>query len=93
MIAKGENNEDLYQPAEWRAAREKVLRNVKEVCETVCPVVREAHSSPSRPLPAAEGARPTRRGGQNLRNATAAANRWMRSDAYSHVDTAYSSDW
>ena len=30
MIAKGENNEDLYQPAEWRAAREKVLRNVKE---------------------------------------------------------------
>ncbi|CAK9086732.1 Regulator of nonsense transcripts 1-like [Durusdinium trenchii] len=53
----------------------------------------QAHSSPSRPLPAAEGARPTRRGGQNLRNATAAANRWMRSDAYSHVDTAYSSDW
>ncbi|CAK9005036.1 unnamed protein product, partial [Durusdinium trenchii] len=45
MIAKGENNEDLYQPAEWRAAREKVLRNVKEVCETVCPVVREVGSA------------------------------------------------
>lgn len=35
----------------------------------------------------------TRRGGQNRRNAAAAANRGMNSDVYSHVDTAWSNSF
>ncbi|CAL1159071.1 unnamed protein product [Cladocopium goreaui] len=48
--------------------------------------------------PAGVVTRRNRRGGQNLRDATAAVNRWTRAnldqtDLYSHVDTGIWSDW